>query len=178
MQSRQLLSGCFIVVVTLSVAGCGGKAEPELESQAPNAELDRSARRIVTFLQGEGSIDDIPMAETVTLHLGGLAKRTVASNELGELANWMVSDSAGNSYSFLPQEGLSSLTTRTGSHFNCLEYELSSLVPELADMPHVGTMLNPSALESCLESWNMTMVFDPQKEPPALVAVVHDRWEW
>ena len=70
------------------------------------------------------------------------------------------------------------MTTRTGSHFNCLEYELSSLVPELADMPHVGTMLNPSALESCLESWNMTMVFDPQKEPPALVAVVHDRWEW
>lgn len=178
MLRRQLLSACLIVVLTLLAAGCGGNAEPELESQARNAELDRSARRIVAFLQGEGSIDDIPMAETVTLHLGGLAERTVASNELGELANWMVSDSAGNSYSFVPQQGIPRLTTRTGRHLNCMEYELSSVVPELAEMPHVGTMLSAWTEESCLLSWNMTMVFDPQKKPSTLVAVVHDRWEW
>ena len=172
------MTACVIVVLTLLAAGCGGNTEPERAPQPRTAELERSARRIVMFLQGEGSIDDLPMADTVTLHLARLAQRTVASRDLGELANWKVSLSSGDSYSFVPRKGLSDLKTRVGRHFNCLEYELSSIVPELAEMPHVGTMLNPSTPDSCLQSWNMTMVFDPQKKPPTLVAVVHDRWEW
>jgi hypothetical protein len=60
-----------------------------------------------------------------------------------------------------------------------MEYDLSSLYPELATLPHVGTMLTRAkANESCLQTWNLTLVFDSGATPPTLVAVVYDQWEW
>jgi hypothetical protein len=70
------------------------------------------------------------------------------------------------------------LTTRVGRHFNCLEYPLSSRYPELARLPHVGARLEPADAGSCLQSWNLTFVYDAGPRPPVLVAVVRDQWEW
>lgn len=39
-------------------------------------------------------------------------------------------------------------------------------------------MLEPPIPESCLKSWNLTLVFDPRERPPVLVAAVYDQWEW
>jgi hypothetical protein len=32
--------------------------------------------------------------------------------------------------------------------------------------------------DSCLQTRNVTFVFDPNKKPPTLVAAVYDQWEW
>jgi hypothetical protein len=157
--------------------GCGEAARTP-EPQAHVTQQDQAARKIVRFLQGDESFESIVMAETVTLHLGGFAEKSVPSLDLADLANWNVSDSAGDPHSLVPPKGLPLITTRIGRHLNCMEYKLSSRVAELAELPHVGTMLSPLLMSSCLESWNMTMVFDPKKEPPTLVAVVYDQWEW
>ncbi len=61
---------------------------------------------------------------------------------------------------------------------NCAEYPLSSRFPELARLPHVGTKLEPGDASSCLQTWNLTLVFDPNQRPPTLVAAVYDQWEW
>lgn len=84
------------------------------------------------------------------------------------------------SYSFVPHPRLTVLTTRVGRHLNCMEFALSSIAPELAALPHVGTMLSlPAAeYESCLNTWNVTLVFDSAAKPPTLVAAVYDQWEW
>jgi hypothetical protein len=32
--------------------------------------------------------------------------------------------------------------------------------------------------ESCLQTRNLTLVFDPNRTPPTLIAAVYDQWEW
>lgn len=65
---------------------------------------------------------------------------------------------------------------RVGRHLKCREYALSSVYPELARLPHVGIMLAFGA--GCLQAHNFTLVFDPDAQPPTLVAAVYDQWEW
>ena len=83
----------------------------------------------------------------------------------------------GHSYSFVPHKAKAELETRVGRHLKCLEYPLSSIHPELARFPHVGTKLVYST-QSCLNTWNLTLVFDPDKKPLTLIAAVYDQWEW
>jgi hypothetical protein len=33
-------------------------------------------------------------------------------------------------------------------------------------------------MDSCLQVWNVTFVFDPKARPPRLVAAVYDQFEW
>ena len=68
------------------------------------------------------------------------------------------------------------MVTREGKHLNCFEYDLSSRADGVAHLPHVGTML--SSGDSCLQSWNVTFLFDPEEEKPTLVGAVYDQWEW
>ncbi len=70
------------------------------------------------------------------------------------------------------------LTTAVGQHLNCFAYPLSSRFPDLARLPHVGTTLSSRDADSCLQTENLTFVFDPSLKPPTLVAVVYDQWEW
>ena len=60
---------------------------------------------------------------------------------------------------------------------NCREQPLERKFPRLARFPHVGTMLEPERARSCLQTWNMTFVFDTS-EGPRLIAAVYDQWEW
>jgi hypothetical protein len=55
---------------------------------------------------------------------------------------------------------------------------LASVAPELEGLPHVGTLLRPPDATSCLQSWNLTLVFAPDSDLPTLIAAVYDQWEW
>jgi hypothetical protein len=148
-------------------------------------ELDDAARVIVAFLWGEVPFDSIHVADTVTFYMspeGGGRPRTVARQQLPNRANWTIRGPSpadgrpGILYSFTPSKRTSELTTRVGRHFNCREYPLASRNEELAQLPHVGVML--SSGDSCLQTRNFTLVFDPAKRPPTLVAALYDQWEW
>jgi hypothetical protein len=39
-------------------------------------------------------------------------------------------------------------------------------------------MLRPPGSTSCLQTWNLTLVFEPGSDPPLLVVAVSDQWEW
>ena len=69
------------------------------------------------------------------------------------------------------------MTTRVGRHLKCLDYPLSATFPDLARLPHVGTMLSYGTA-SCLQTWTLTVIFDPLAQPPKLVAAVYDQFEW
>jgi hypothetical protein len=97
---------------------------------------------------------------------------------LRHASNWKVrSQGLRHVYSFAPPRGSAELTTRVGRHLNCRDYPLSSTSAELAQFPHVGTMLMYGA-DSCLQSWNLTLVFDPNEKPTTVIAAVYDQWEW
>jgi hypothetical protein len=148
-------------------------------------EVERAAKQIIGFLRGEVDFDRIRLADTVTLYLtpeAGGARRKVSRQLLRDPANWKVRTSdmpnaRGMFYSFAPTKGAAELTTRVGRHFRCREYQLSSIFPGLARFPHVGTRLMYGT-DSCLQTRNLTLVFDPKQRPPTLVAAVYDQWEW
>lgn len=145
------------------------------------ATLDEAARGIVGFLRGEVPFDRIRVADTVTFYVspeGGGATRTARGRQqLRDRSSWRV-HALGAEVSLVPPRELTRLTTRVGGHVKCLEYRLSSTFPELARLPHVGTRLDPGEGSSCLQTRNVTFVFDPSERPPTLVAVVYDQWEW
>jgi hypothetical protein len=98
---------------------------------------------------------------------------------LRQPSNWTVrSETLRYAYSFAPTRRTSELTTVVGRHLNCFDYALSTRFENLARLPHVGTMLLPKDFDSCLQSRNLTLVFDPKLKPPTLVAAVYDQWEW
>jgi len=72
---------------------------------------------------------------------------------------------------------MTKLTTKVGRHFNCNEQSLATKFPRLAQFPHVGTVLEPANRTSCLQTWNMTFVFDTSSRP-RILAAVYDQWEW
>jgi hypothetical protein len=145
------------------------------------AELDEAAKQIVAFLRGEVGFDRIRLADTVTLYVspeGGGTRAVRTRALLRDRSNWKVRGQGKAAYSLVPPNGMSKLTTRVGRHFDCHEYPLASRFLELAQLPHVGTKLEPADASSCLQTWNLTLVFDPNERPPTLVAAVYDQWEW
>ena len=148
-------------------------------------ELDDAARAVVAFLRGELGFDSIHLADTVTFHMspeGGGTPRTVAREQLRERSNWTIrgpsprSGRLGIRYSLAPSKDSAELTTRVGRHLKCREYPLASINEDLARLPHVGVKLAYGT--SCMETQNFTLVFDPVKKPPTLIAAVYDQWEW
>jgi hypothetical protein len=146
--------------------------------EPPGAELLQTAEHIVRFLQGRVDLDSSVVADTVTLYIspeGGGATARVSRELLTNPANWRI-ESGTATHTLTPPAQLTELTTRAGSHFSCLEYQLATRYPELATLPHVGTKLSNTA-GNCLQTWNLTLVFAPQSAPQ-LVGAVYDQWEW
>ena len=151
---------------------------------ARRAALERAARELTSFLAGDSALDAPALADTVELHLApeGAGTSTATSVRLarGELRDrnaWRIR-AAQRSYSFVPPSGLTRMTVRAGTHFNCRETTLAARIPALAGRPHVGVRLEPPEPKSCLETWNATFVFDTSAVRPRLVAALYDQWEW
>jgi hypothetical protein len=152
---------------------------PAKNGNSSAATLDAAARRIVDFLRGKASFDQINLSDTVTLSVtpeGGGGEATFAKQQLRDPSAWRVR-SGSHVYSLAPPTGMTKLTTRVGRHYNCGEQSLAANFPRLAQLPHVGTELAPANMSSCLQAWNMTFVFDTSSRP-RLVAAVYDQWEW
>ena len=151
---------------------------------ATSAALENAALNVASFLAGDTELDTLMLADTVELHLApeGAATSTstsvrLARNELRERDAWRIG--AGNrSFSFVPPKALTKTTVRAGTHFACREVPLASRAPALATRPHVGVRREPPRSTSCLETWNVTFVFDTIAARPALVAALYDQWEW
>jgi hypothetical protein len=145
-------------------------------------ELADAATKIIAFLQGRIRADEIHLADTVALHLapgGGGGQTRLAREQLRQPAAWMIRAARGTgTYRIAPPPGHNVLATRVGEHFNCHPSALARVSEELARLPHVGARLQPPGAESCLQSWNVTLVFDPVRRPATLVAVLYDQWEW
>ena len=149
-------------------------------SRNPAQMLERAAREIVAFLNGEVGFEKISLADTVVLYLspeGGGTRASFARENLSTPSRWVIR-SGRQSYSFVPPRTLTKMTVKAGRHFNCAEYGLASRFSDLATLPHVGVKLEPETSSSCLQSWNATFVFDTIERSPRLVAAVYDQWEW
>lgn len=148
-----------------------------IAANLPPAPFDSAALRIVDFLRGGPALDNPP--DSVTLYVvpeGGGGRRTLRRSELRDRRNWRVR-SGSATYSLVPPPTFLALTSKFGMHFQCMERSLDSRLPRLARLPHVGVKLQPADASSCLQSWNVTFVFDAAL-PPRLVAAVYDQWEW
>lgn len=192
LDSRCLRSQTALAAIALVLTSCGGGASNRAATSASSTPattevndpdgLTTAATRVIAFLQGRLPFDSIRVADTVALYIspeGGGSRANVSRGNLAHAANWKIaSASNGKNYSLVPPKGLTKLTTRVGRHFNCLEYPLSSRFETLSQLPHVGTKLEPDSASTCLQTWNLTLVFDRQKVPPTLVAAVYDQWEW
>ena len=82
-------------------------------------------------------------------------------------SNWKVcSPGLRFAYTFAPPKRPAVLTTRVGHHLVCgRQTPLPSSSEELTQLPHVGIMLRYGTV-SCVQSWNLTLVFDPKQKPP------------
>jgi len=163
--------------------GCdapSSSATPVLGTHRP-VELVDAATAVIRFLRGEVEFEQIRLDDTLTLYLGreeGGTRSDVARERLRDRSNWAVrSENLRHLYAFVPPARSAELTTLVGRHLNCHDYPLSATFPELARFPHVGTTLMYGTA-SCLQSWNLTLVFDPDAKPPMLVAAVYDQVEW
>lgn len=135
-----------------------------------------AAESLVAFLAGRAALDTTMLADSVTLLVapeGGTGRRTLARREAADRTAWRIGER-----SLLPPLANAELVSRYGRHLNCLEYPLASRSDSLARRPHVGTMLRPAALESCLQTWNMTFVFAADSTRAQLTHVLYDQWEW
>lgn len=147
---------------------------------ARDPELVETAERVVRFLQGDVPFTELRVADTVTLRLspeGGGAQASLPRESLRDRANWIVPTRLGHQ-SLVPPRSLPHLSARSGVHFNCLEYPLTSVAPDLATLPHVGVRLAPHGDASCLQTWNLTLVFEAADGPPVLAGALYDQWEW
>jgi hypothetical protein len=145
------------------------------------SDLVAATENVVRFLRGEGPFDRLHLADTVTLRLapdGGGARAAVRRASLRDPSGWTIRSTNGHVHSLVPFRGPAELTMREGHHLNCMERPLASVAPDLAELPHVGAMLRPPGSTSCLQTWNLTLVFEPGSDPPLLVAAVSDQWEW
>lgn len=183
----------FAGVGALSLVACTERTErdgpgpPEPErAPAPTVDADTmaligAAGRIVAFLRGAAPFNELDMADTVVFRLppdAGGARRGFARAMLDSPSNWRIPAEADREYSLVPPPGLTESSFRPGTHLNCLERPLATVAPDLARMPHVGVQLRPPEAASCLQSWTATFVFAPETDPPRLIAVVYDQWEW
>ena len=173
----------FAVTAALACAPATDRAPDSQRSGGPalasQSDLDSAARRVVGFLQGRATFEDIVLADSVKLLVspeGGGASRVSSREDLRNPARWVVQTGRAR-YAFAPGSASTRITTRVGRHFNCFEYPLSSRFPDLALWPHVGVKLEPLGASSCLQTWNVTFVFDSAR-PPRVIAAVLDRFEW
>jgi hypothetical protein len=103
----------------------------------------------------------------------------LTARQLRLVENWRVrSKTLNTDYSFAPPTGNAEVATHVGRHAKCLDFSLSKESTALARLPHVGVVLTPKRATSCLESWNLTLVFEAKTKPPTLSAAVYDQWEW
>jgi hypothetical protein len=178
-----------LVISLLCAAACGGDADrpassadttatapPVVTDAADTTILYGTARRVVGFLRGDLPFDSTLFADSVTLYVapeGGGAERTLPRAALADRANWRVGE-----HTFTPGAGLDEETLRAGRHLNCTERSLSSKLPSRAGQPHVGFMLQPADADSCLQSWNATVIFTREEAAPRVEAMLYDQWEW
>jgi hypothetical protein len=192
------MSRLWLAIVLLTACGTEPADSPEHAATASHdtaaaagadiitmlSERDRArvaaAERIIDFLRGGPELDASDVADTVAFHLprGAGGGGTVMSRaELRVRENWQVRGAHGLTWSLVPPSWTDVLTTRVGRHLRCFEYDLAEEFPDLAGQPHVGTMLRPADAQSCLQSWNLTLIFDDSPRP-VLIAAVYDQWEW
>jgi hypothetical protein len=172
------------ITLAFLLAACGGQEGEDAADTPPAAaqispELERAAASLVAFLQGRQPLDTALLADTVTLYVspeGGGGYTRYRRGDLLEPDAWQAGIGE-RSYPLVPPPGSRTLTTKVGRHLNCREFDLASRNAELADFPHVGTKLEPAGAQSCLQSWNLTFVFDSEDDP-RLIAAVYDQWEW
>jgi hypothetical protein len=176
----------LFLVLTAVTSTCGGPGEeprddaplpgPAGETVHEYAYLEDEVEHLLAFLRGEAPLRLEVLADSVTLRVapeGGGDTVAVARDELRSPSAWRV-----GSYSLLPPEAYGHRTITPGLHWNCRAVGLETLYPELARLPHVGTRLAPGDDAGCLQTWNMTFVFDQDAETPRLTGVVYDQWEW
>jgi hypothetical protein len=148
---------------------------------AHDPELVHAAERVIRFLQGEVPFGELRLADTVTLRLspeGGGAQASLPRESLYYRADWVVPTYYGHQ-SLIPPLSLPHLRARSGVHFKCFEYQLASVAPDLARLPHVGIRLAPHDDDvNCLQTWNMTLIFEANHGSPVLVGALYDQWEW
>lgn len=140
-----------------------------------------AAGTVIDFLRGEAGFDALRLSDTVAFYLapeGGGGTATVPAGDLRDRARWRIRSDRGLTYPLVPPAGASRLETGFGRHMRCSEQALEDDFPGLARLPHVGTRLAPPDMSSCLQSWNLTLVFEADTLPPRLAAVVYDQWEW
>jgi hypothetical protein len=166
------------VTVRRELAATVSRSEPPAYVHA--AALDSAARAVLAFLRGDAAFDDLWLADSVEFFVGREAggTRTVMRREqLRQPRNWVARSALGN-YALVPPVSLTKVTTKPGAHFVCHERRLSSSFPDLARRPHVGLLMSPETMQSCLQVWNLTLVFDADLPRPRLVAAVYDQFEW
>lgn len=182
-------SGVRWLVVALLLAACGGReGDTHRDTAAPvdtaahaaaEPDIEAAARHVIAFLQEKEPFDSGRLSDSVALYVapeGGGGRAVYAREALRLPASWTVT-SGQRTYSLTPPAENDSLTLKAGRHFNCREYDLTSRYPELASQAHVGTRLMPAGQRSCLQSWNLTLVFESTAER-RLTAAVYDQWEW
>jgi hypothetical protein len=158
----------------------GDAAEATIGASAQDSALRSAAEGVVAFLRGEAEYESLNLADTVELVLpaeGGGTRRRVDRETLRNRRSWFV-EANGQQYSFMPPADFAEIRVASGRHFNCVEGPLAARVPDLASLPHIGVRAEPSRIESCMQGWNATFVFDNVAGEPRLSAAVYDQWEW
>ena len=140
-----------------------------------------AAKRVLAFLRGEGTLDGVALADQVRLvaPISPWSARKISGDSRHQRGEWYVVW-RGNRYALTPPARRAELKTREGYHLLCdMPRSLASIgMWRYTTSPHVGTTLVFQPRESCLQTWNLTFVFDAVKEEPTLIAVVYDQWEW
>lgn len=183
---RRLLGISLMIGLMTGTAGCAGpdsdsRQGEDLPSPAgatahEYAYLEDEVQHLLEFLRGNAPLRERVLADTVTLYItpeGGGERVSIAAAALASPSAWRVA-----SHSLAPPEDYGHLSITPGLHWNCQPMSLEARYPELARFPHVGVRLAPDAAASCLQTWNLTFVFNEDAEAPRLTAVVYDQWEW
>jgi hypothetical protein len=142
--------------------------------------LRSAAENIVAFLRGAVAYETLSVADTVEFVVpteGGGTRQRMSREALHDRHAWIIQANS-QQYSFVPAANFTEIKVAPGGHFNCYEGRLSARVAEFAESPHVGVRLDPPEVESCLQGWNATFVFNTASGQPRLIAAIYDQWEW
>ena len=186
MLKRLSCSSALLCALSIATSGCAGsESQPQQNEDPPGsaagtvheyAYLDDEVQHLLAFLRGDEPLREDALADSVTLHIapeGGGGMRKLAGRELRSPAAWRV-----GSHSLVPPAGLDDIRVTPGLHSNCQPVALATRYPELAHFPHVGVRLARDEAASCLQTWNVTFVFNEDAVAPRLTAAVYDQWEW
>lgn len=149
-------------------------------SAPQDSALRSAAESVVAFLRGAAAFETLRVADTVEFAVpteGGGTRQRMSRDALRDPQAWTIRTNS-QQHSFVPATNFTEMKVAPGRHFNCREGPLSARVPDFAESPHVGVRLEPPDVESCLQGWNATFVFDTVSSHPRLVAVIYDQWEW